>query len=146
MNTLDQFCKEFYAAQFFEVGSRPDIEKLKSFCTPNAIVIDYTEAAPMVMNVNDYFDMFNGWVESGEIPGFYEIEANAKTEVFGNIAHRWSTYAFKISKKDPEFTYGINSIQLVKIDEEWKIQSLMYQMQTEEEPIPAGYIPHGVKK
>lgn len=80
---------------------------------------------------------------------FYERELTRRVEVFGNLAHVWSTYA---SSRDPAgepFSRGINSLQLVRgfTDDgpEWKIASIVWQVEGDTLPIPKRYLPSGAR-
>ena len=59
---------------------------------------------------------------------FFEVELERKIDVFGNIAHAWSSYAAKRSPDDavPE-RRGINSIQLFRNEKgEWRIIAMIW--------------------
>ena len=73
---------------------------------------------------------------------FNEIELHRVTEVFGNVAHVFSTYqttyesnSFKKVKK------GINSIQLIYNGKKWLITSITWSDGTKENPVPSIYLP-----
>lgn len=74
--------------------------------------------------------------------GFIEKEINRKVEVFGPIAHVFSTYEAYHSKADTEpFMRGINSIQLLNDGERWWIVNVYWTLETEHNRIPAEYLP-----
>ena len=59
---------------------------------------------------------------------FYEVETGRRIDVFGNMAHVWSTYEARTSPNDDSVERrGINSIQLFRHpDEGWKIISMIW--------------------
>lgn len=59
---------------------------------------------------------------------FYEAEIARRIDLFGNIAHVWSSYEARRSPDDPEpERRGINSIQLFcDADGRWKIVSMIW--------------------
>ena len=60
---------------------------------------------------------------------FYEIEVARREERYGRIAHAFSTYA---SFRDPSgepFMQGINSIQLQRFSDGWRIVSVYWDRQ-----------------
>jgi hypothetical protein len=73
--------------------------------------------------------------------GFYEREMARRTEIFGNIAHVFSTYE-SLHKKDDKtpFARGINSIQLLNDGKRWWIMTIYWQAETPETPLPKQYL------
>lgn len=58
---------------------------------------------------------------------FYEIETARKINVFGNMAHVWSIYEAKRSPDAEEIDRrGINSIQLYKDADGWRVISMIW--------------------
>jgi hypothetical protein len=73
--------------------------------------------------------------------GFYERETARRTEIFGNIAHVFSTYEAVHSKTDKKpFLRGINSIQLLNDGKRWWILNIFWQAETPETPLPEKYL------
>lgn len=73
--------------------------------------------------------------------GFYEIEIGSVTEVYGNIAHRFSSYASYRSETDTEpFNRGINSFQLLNDGERWWVLSILWQHEFQGGTIPDEYL------
>ena len=71
---------------------------------------------------------------------FYEGEISRKTDVYGNIAHVFSTYAGRRSPDGEPFIRGINSIQLAHKGGRWYIETIFWQGETDEFPLPAKYL------
>ena len=74
--------------------------------------------------------------------GFYEVEIGSVTEQYGDIAHRFSSYAsFRTDDPDEEpFNRGINSFQLLYDGERWWVLSIFWQHEPDAGPIPAEYL------
>ena len=73
--------------------------------------------------------------------GFYEQEIARQTDVFGNIAHVFTTYEARYTLEDEKpFMRGINSIQLVNDGKRWWILSIFWQQESKESPIPEKYL------
>jgi hypothetical protein len=76
-----------------------------------------------------------------EKEGFFEQEVARKTNVYGNIAHVFSTYAaYKKSGDKTPFMRGINSFQLFNDGKRWWIVTIYWQAETPENPIPKEYL------
>ncbi|MCH7976902.1 MAG: hypothetical protein IIC18_10195 [Bacteroidetes bacterium] len=76
--------------------------------------------------------------------GFFEIETARTVEQFAQIAHVFSTYESRWNEDDEEpFQRGINSIQLLNKDGRWWIVNIFWEGESEDNPIPAQYLPQG---
>ena len=69
---------------------------------------------------------------------FYEVEIARRVDVFGNMAQVWSAYEARHAPDDavPE-RRGINSIQLYKGEEGWKIIHMIWDNERDGVPLPA---------
>ena len=69
---------------------------------------------------------------------FFEVETGREVRVFGNIAHVWSAYEARTAPGDavPE-RRGINSIQLYKGEDGWKIIHMIWDNERDGVPLPA---------
>jgi hypothetical protein len=75
--------------------------------------------------------------------GFFESEVASRVELFGHIAHAWSTYESRRTPEADPFASGINSIQLIKDPADpaasWRILTVLWDSQTDEHAIPERY-------
>ena len=100
-------------------------------------------ASPEVMIVDNFIKSYSERIADGTIKSFYEGEIYNITEIFGTIAQRFSTYKTKFDLTNSEpFSIGINSIQYIKIEKNWKISSLVWNNQDDANKIPNKYLPH----
>ncbi len=76
------------------------------------------------------------------IDGFWEKAVWERIDRFGSIAHAWSSYASRRGRPESDpFGRGINSVQLIHENGEWKIASLCYDLESDHNPIPPSYLP-----
>jgi hypothetical protein len=76
-----------------------------------------------------------------EKEGFYEKEAARQAEVFGRIAHVFSTYESRHNADDAKpFQRGINSIQLMNDGKRWWVVTVFWQGEDEKNPLPEKYL------
>jgi len=72
--------------------------------------------------------------------GFWESEVSSRSLEYGHIAHVWSTYESRIETRDsPPVMRGINSVSLLRKDDEWRIVSLIFQIERGTQGIPEEY-------
>jgi hypothetical protein len=74
--------------------------------------------------------------------GFYEKEIHRETHQFGHLIQVFSTYECRKKETDAKpFMRGINSIMLVEDAGKFKIASLIWEQETDSNPIPTIYLP-----
>jgi hypothetical protein len=73
---------------------------------------------------------------------FYENEINREVQIFGNIAHVWSTYETRLVKNGPVARRGFNSIQLYFDEKRWWIISWSFDKESEFQKIQATFDRH----
>ncbi len=141
LKLINNLTAELYKSICFEVDNRPPVEKLKELFIPTANMIRNDSDSPEVMTVDDFIKSYTERILDGTIQSFYEGELNHITEIFGTIAHRFSTYDTKFDLVNPEpFSVGINSIQYIKIDKNCKISSIVWNNQNDTNKIPDKYL------
>lgn len=73
--------------------------------------------------------------------GFFEQEIARRSEVFGNIAHVFSTYEGRRSLDDEQpFLRGINSFQLFNDGTRWWVMTIYWMAESDDSPIPEQYL------
>jgi hypothetical protein len=77
---------------------------------------------------------------NSEKNGFFEAEIARRVEVFGNIAHVFSTYESRRAAGDKPFARGINSFQLIKDAKGWKVMTILWDSEREGQPLPEKYL------
>lgn len=69
--------------------------------------------------------------------GFWERELGGRTERFGNVAHRISSYESLVGAEDAEpAARGVNSFQLIRYGGRWWITSVVWDVEADGRPIP----------
>jgi hypothetical protein len=66
---------------------------------------------------------------------------SAKTEQFGKIAERISTYKSLVNSKKKDITEtGVNSFQLIKTPTGWKVSSIIWDVEKKGLKVPGYYL------
>jgi hypothetical protein len=82
---------------------------------------------PEIATVRQFIEPRQRMVDAGELTGFKEVETAEITKMFGNIAHRFSTYEKYGINKGAEFEgRGIISMQFIMTESGWKISSMAW--------------------
>jgi hypothetical protein len=72
---------------------------------------------------------------------FYERQVKVTAQIYGHIAHLWSTYEIRDTPDGKAKVRGINSIEAVKDGDHWRILNIQWEAETPEEKIPAKDLP-----
>jgi len=125
-----------------DAGEPRDWERFHSLFAPGATLspVVQTETGEFqrrIMSAEIYVEQNGAALERN---GFHEIQIHSVTEVFGQIAHSFSTYESRRSSQDVEpFARGINSFQLMNDGNRWWVVSIYWQAEGPDRPIPGKY-------
>jgi hypothetical protein len=93
------------------------------------------------MTPDDWVERSGAWIATN---GFFETEVCNRIEIFGHVAHVWSTYESRRTQETEPFARGINSIQLFKDPTDpngaWRILTILWDSETDGHPIPDRYL------
>ncbi len=138
---IDALTRKLYDTICFREGTAPNIESLRGIFIAKGQMINTDPEIPVIMTVDDFIEAFNEARTTGGLTSFDEKEISHKTEMFGRIAHRFSTYEARFDPESAEpVAVGINSIQFVKTEEDWKVAAMCWYDQTEQIKIPEKYL------
>jgi hypothetical protein len=120
-------------------AGRRDWDRFKDLFAPGARMISVRNGAANVMTPDDYINKAKPYFDQN---GFFERPSANRTVRFRDIAHVFSTYESRHNANDATpFARGINSFQLVRIGEGWKVLTILWQEEDAAHPIPAPYLP-----
>jgi hypothetical protein len=125
--SIDEVTAAFFEA-FTTVGREaPNIDVLYELFLPSATIVKAVGSALEVFDVRGFVEPRRALLTGGAIEDFKEYETSAKTDVFGNIAQRFSRYEKSWSAAGVEQRgSGAKSIQFVQTSEGWKIAALVW--------------------
>lgn len=144
VESVDAIMKALYEVISGPAGQARNWNRMRSLFLPEARMIATAttpagEIVKRVMTVEDYITRNGPVLEKN---GFFEQEIYRKQELYGRIAHCFSTYAAKRNATDAEpFMRGINSIQLYNDGKRWWILSVYWQSESKDVPLPKEYLP-----
>ena len=142
INQIDVVISNLYDSISFKKGERPDLDKLKGLFIDEARLIRTTKDSHELMKVAEFLSSFNSRIDAGNFIKFREYEIKKKIELFGGIAHVFSTYETEYETHEGNFnSRGINSIQLIEISGEWKVVNIFWYNEDDEYKIPQEYLP-----
>ena len=147
VSSIDAIMKAVYEVISGDAGKPRDWDRFRSLFHPDARLIPSGKnqqtglVSARVLTPEDYIKRVEPVFAKD---GFFEREKARRIEIFGNIAHAFSTYEsfHSLSDKKP-FVRGINSFQLLNDGTRWWIITIYWQGETAENPIPKEYLKNG---
>ncbi|MBK8466072.1 MAG: hypothetical protein IPL32_09585 [Chloracidobacterium sp.] len=144
VGSLDSIMKAVYASISGDAGQQRDWDRLRSLFYKGARLIPTGKnpktgvAGANVFTVEEYIAQAEPYFMK---EGFYETEKARRVEMYGHIAHVFSTYESRHapSEKTP-FMRGINSFQLLNDGKRWWVMTIYWKHETPETPIPKKYL------
>lgn len=144
VTSIDGIIKASYEVVSGDIGEKRQWKRDLSLHNSNAIYCFPTvnsegETKQTIMPISDFHKLTDDMVVTTP---FYENEINREVQIFGNIAHVWSTYETRLVKNGPVARRGINSIQLYFDEKRWWIISWTFDKESEFQKIPATFDRH----
>jgi hypothetical protein len=116
----------FFDAVSFAPGERPDYEAIRDLFIAQGLLIKNI-GEPEIATVDEFIAPRQALVDSGELTEFEEGELAQVTELFGNVAHRMSTYFKRGVQGGVRFeARGVISTQFVFTPSGWRMSSMAW--------------------
>jgi uncharacterized protein YndB with AHSA1/START domain len=128
----DQEAIQDVVARFFAAFvSGPDsggrLAELRRLMLPQAVIIRTCGGEPTVYDVDSFIAPRQQLLESGNLLGFREWEVQGRTEVFGDIAQHFCSYAKTgVQQGAPFSARGMKALQLVRTVVGWRISAVAW--------------------
>ena len=132
--------EEFFRAVSFESGQTPAYAAIRDLFIDGGKLIRASSEVPEISSVDAFITSRQSAFDSGALTSFAEVEITATTELFGNVAHRFSTYEKRgMVDGEPIEGSGLISTQFVRISAQWKISSMAWDDERPGLAIPDRY-------
>jgi hypothetical protein len=129
-----------YAAISFKNGEQPRYDSIQYSFIPEAQLINFIADTAQILSISDFVKAYKNYVASTKIKIFNEQEIYGHTDQFGNIAQRISSYKTYVNSEDIVKERGVNSFQLIKTPQGWKVSSLIWDPEKTGLSIPDAYL------
>ena len=136
---LDRLTGEFFRAVSFEPGGVPPYDNIYALFIESGLLIKNTGTTPEISGIRAFIEPRQAMVRSGELTRFRETELSATTQIFGNVAQRFSAYAKDGTMKGTPFeARGMISTQFVKTPSGWKMSAMAWDDERPGLSLPSG--------
>jgi hypothetical protein len=143
VSSIDAIVAAVYDVISGPANKKRDWDRMRSLFVPGARLIPTGPRQPSgygtrVLTVDEYITRAQPFMEK---EGFFEKESARRSEMFGQIAHIFSTYESRHTADEAKpFQRGINSIQLMNDGTRWWIVTIFWQGEDEKNPLPEKYL------
>ncbi len=138
---IDELVSTFFGLFSVKEGCRADLSIINQLFIPEGLIIKNVSSTPEIYNLQQFIEPREKMLNEGVLLDFREEELSEKTEIFGNIAHRFSLYRKSGVMSGVAFeARGMKTIQFVKTPDGWKMSSLAWDDEREGLSIPDEYI------
>ncbi|WP_276374593.1 hypothetical protein [Chryseolinea sp. H1M3-3] len=143
LKKIDSVVQHLYKGLSFDDGEWKDAAKIETFFAADSRLIANFGTAPQIWTVAQYIEGVRNNIAKQGVKAVDEKEIFSETDIFGKVAQRLSTYEIRFSFKDKEATRkGINLIQLIYVDGKWKVNSIIWDRESDQLKIPSRYMPN----
>jgi hypothetical protein len=139
MNTkaIDYVTEDFYESLSFMDGELPDLDTVRDLFYADGLLINNSFGKPVSFTVESFIESLQVQMEEGNLLQFMQRELYSKTEIFGRVAQRVSVYEYSFSYYETDnLPRGINYIQFVQEDDNWRISSMAWNDESANNRIP----------
>jgi hypothetical protein len=131
---------EFFAAVSFPEGGAPRYDRIRDVFIPEGLLIKNSGEAPEISGIDAFIAPRQELVDSGRLTSFDEVEVAARTETFGNVAHRLSTYKKRGMQDGVAFSAtGIITTQFIATPDGWRITAMAWDDERPGLAVPDDY-------
>jgi hypothetical protein len=141
LKKIDSVVQHLYKGLSFDDGEWKDAAKIETVFAADARLIANFGTSPQIWTIAQYIESVRNNIAKQGVKAVDEKEIFSETDIFGKVAQRLSTYEIKFSFKDKEVVRkGINFIQLIYVDEKWKVNSIIWDRESDQVKIPSRYM------
>ena len=124
---LERLTEAFFRAVSFAQGARPSYEDIYGLFIDTGLLIKNVGSSPEISTVAEFTRPRRASVDAGQLTQFHEAEIAAVTEVFGNVAHRFSSYSKSGTLNGTPFSgRGMISTQFINTPGGWKMSAMAW--------------------
>ena len=124
---LDRLVLKFFRAVSFESGGAPSYQDIAGLFIERGLLIKNTGPTPEICSVKEFIEPRQALVNAGALTRFLESEISESTVIFGNIAHRFSSYAKSGTSGGQSFeARGMITTQFVSTPSGWKMSAMAW--------------------
>jgi hypothetical protein len=124
---LGHLIKSFFEAVSFQEGDKPHYHLIHELFVAQGLLIKNSGEVPEISSLSDFIASRQASVSAGDLTRFFEAELSEATQVFGNVAQRFSTYEKSGMLKGAAFAAkGVVLTQFIRTPHGWRMGSMAW--------------------
>ena len=138
---IDDLTRDFYKAISFRHEQAPDLSQVQILFYGEGTLVNNSFQHPAGFTVESFVSALESDIAEGSMDQFIQHELHSRTEVYGKLAHRISVYEYNLGEETSgRLPRGVNYMQFVQVDGNWRILSVAWCDENEENLIPKEYL------
>ncbi|WP_052135018.1 DUF4440 domain-containing protein [Collimonas arenae] len=134
---IDALVKAFFSVFTNKNGVKPDVDAIHRMFIPQGLIIRCNDTEREIYTLQQFIAPRLELLNGGRLVDFQEQEVSARTDIFGGIAQRYCVYEKSGVLDGKAFhAYGVKTVQLVRMDDGWKMVSLAWEDERDGLAIP----------
>src|ERR1700691_1561344 len=135
---IDALTTEFLGLFSPTPGATVSLQRIHDLFIPQGIIVRTCGPNTEVFSISEFITPRELWLNDGTLMDLCEREEWETTEIFGNVAQRFLAYRKTGVLHGERFdTRGMNTIQFVRKDGDWKMSALAWDDERNGLDIPA---------
>jgi hypothetical protein len=127
----------FFGAFSAQPNGKVDLSVLRTLFIPEGVIIKACDPVPEVYTLQQFLEPRERMLNDGTLTDFREEEISERTDLFGNMACRLSTYRKSWKSSGQAFAAkGMKAIHFVRTSEGWKMSALIWDDEREGVRLP----------
>lgn len=119
--------RTFFAAFLSGPDSSARIDTLRDVLMPQAVIVRTCGGEPTVYDVDSFIGPRRDLLSGGRLTDFREWELSGRTELFGDIAQHFCSYAKSGVQDGAPFTArGMKTVQFVRTTAGWRVSAVAW--------------------
>ena len=136
--SIDALTAEFFRLFSPTPGATVSLQRIHDLFIPQGIIVRTCGPTTEVFSISEFIAPREQWLNDGTLVDLCEREEWETTQIFGNVAHRFLVYRKTGALHGERFnTRGMQTIQFVRKDGEWKMSAIAWDDERDGVVIPA---------
>jgi hypothetical protein len=138
---IDDLAKDFYKAISFRNEQAPEQDPLDILFYGDGVIVNNSFLHPLGFTAESFISSLGSEIAEGNMSQFVIHELTNKTTLLGKLAQRVSIYEYNLGEETAgRLPRGINFMQFIRVDGNWRITSVAWCDENEDNIIPPEYM------
>ncbi len=138
---IDDLVRDYYRAITIRNEHPPELSAVQILFYGEGVLVNGSFKQPAGFSASSFVTALESEIAEGNLSQYIIHEIHGKTEFFGKLARRVSIYEYNLGEETSgRLPRGVNYIQFVQVKGNWRILSMAWFDENEDNLIPSGYL------